>query len=260
MVLGDMGVRFGGRGGRDVFWSRRALRGGRAWVIVVGMRFLTTTFLLLGLAVPALAVDKANLDKLIVKLTTKFDQLQGKTDRRVPAENLRKAQGIILLDRTKAGFVFAFEGGGGVAMVKDAKTGAWSPPVFLRASEASLGLQAGGQQSFVVILLMHTNATRALTDSSFKFGGEASGTAGNSSGKAEGTVGSDTQPLMLYYTDAEGLYGGVAVKGGTLSSDAEANIAYYGQYWTAKEILFEKKAKPSERATALAQKITQASK
>ena len=82
-------------------------------------------------------------------------------------------------------------------MVKDAKSGNWSPPSFLTANEASLGFQIGGQQSFIAILLMNTNATRALTDSSFNFGGEASGTAGNTSGKAEGTVTDDQKQLML---------------------------------------------------------------
>ena len=93
--------------------------------------------------------------------------MQAKPDKRIPAENLRKALGIILLDRTKAGFIFAYQGGGGLAMVKDAKSGRWSPPAFLTANEASLGVQIGGQQSFVVILLMNTNATHALTESSY---------------------------------------------------------------------------------------------
>jgi SH3 domain-containing YSC84-like protein 1 len=224
------------------------------------MKFLITALLLLGFAAPVRAIDKAALDKRIRTITGKFEIMQAKPDKRIPAENLRKAKGIIFLDRTKAGFLFAFEGGGGFAMAKDAKSGRWSPPAFMRANEASLGLQIGGQQSFIVILLMNTNATRALTDSTVKFGGEASGTAGNSSGKAEGTVSDDNQQLMLVYSDATGLYGGVAVKGGDLSPDAEANVAYYGQSLTPKEILLDKKVKPSESATALAQKITQFSK
>jgi len=224
------------------------------------MKLLITSLLLLGLAASARAIDKADLDKRIRTLTAKFETMQAKPDKRIPAENLRKAQGIILLDRTKAGFLFAFEGGGGLAMVKDAKSGRWSAPAFMRANEASLGLQIGGQQSFVVILLMNTNATRALTDSNVNFGGEASGTAGNSSGKAEGTVPSDTQQVVLVYSDSAGLYGGVSVKGGDLSPDAEANVAYYGQSLTPKEILFDQKVKPSDTATALAQQISQFSK
>jgi lipid-binding SYLF domain-containing protein len=224
------------------------------------MRLLITGLFLLGLAVSAQAIDKAELDKRIRRMTTKFETMQAKPDKRIPAESLRKAKGVILLDRTKAGFIFAFQGGGGLAMVKDAKSGHWSLPAFMRADEASLGFQIGGQQSFVVILLMNTNAVHALTDSKVDFGGEASGTAGNSSGKAEGNATDDGTQQTLVYTDATGLYGGAAIKGGAVSPDPEANVAYYGQSLTSKEILFEKKGKPTEAATALAQKLTQSSK
>ena len=224
------------------------------------MKLLITGLFLLALAVSARAIDKAELDKRIRTVTVKFEAMQAKPDKRIPAENLRKAKGIILLDRTKAGFIFAYQGGGGLAMVRDAKAKRWSPPAFLKANEASLGFQIGGQQSFVVILLMNTNATHALTDANITFGGEASGTAGNSSGKAEGNVTDDGSQLMLVYTDATGLYGGAAIKGGALSPDPEANVAYYGQSLTPKEILFDHKGKPTEAATTLAQKITQSSK
>jgi SH3 domain-containing YSC84-like protein 1 len=190
----------------------------------------------------------------------KFEVMQSKPDKRIPAENLRKAKGIILLDRTKAGFIFAFQGGSGLAMVKDVTTGQWSPPAFVSASEASLGFQIGGQQSFVAILLMNTNATRALTDSSFDFGGEASGTAGNSPGKAEATTSSDDKASIRVYGDSTGLFGGAAIKGGDISPDSSANVAYYGEPLSPKEILFSKKPKPSETALALVQKITQAAK
>jgi SH3 domain-containing YSC84-like protein 1 len=224
------------------------------------MRLLITGLFLLALVVPARAIDKAELDKRIRRMTTKFETMQAKPDRRIPAESLRKAKGVILLDRTKAGFIFAFQGGGGLAMVKGGKSGRWSPPAFMRADEASLGFQIGGQQSFVVILLMNTNATRALTDSKIDFGGEASGTAGNASGKAEGNATDDGTQSILVYTDATGLYGGAAIKGGAVSPDPEANVAYYGQSLTPKEILFDNKGKPTEAATALAQKLTQSSK
>jgi SH3 domain-containing YSC84-like protein 1 len=224
------------------------------------MKSLITALLFLGLTAPAWGIDKFEVDKRIRKLTTKFDELQSKPDKRIPPESLRKAQGIILLDRTKAGFIFAYQGGAGLAMVKDARTGKWSPPAFVGANEASLGFQIGGQQSFIVILLMNTNATRALTDSEFDFGGEASGTAGNSSGMAEGTVNSDDRQLFEVYTDATGLYGGAAIKGGSISPDTDANVAYYEQALTPQEILFAKKPKPSEAALTLAQKLTQAAK
>jgi lipid-binding SYLF domain-containing protein len=224
------------------------------------MRLIITGILLLGLAGSAGAIDKANLDQRIRLLTTKFQEMQAKPDKRIPAENLRKAKGVILLDRTKAGFIFAYQGGGGLAMVKGAKSGGWSPPVFLSANQASLGFQIGGKQSFVVILLMNTNATRMLTEPTYDFGGEASGIAGNASGKAEGSIPTDFQPLIMVYTDATGLYGGAAIKGGALAPDADADVAYYGESLTPQEILFDRKGKPTEAATNLAEKLTQASK
>ncbi len=220
------------------------------------MKLLISILLLAGLSVPALAVDKAQLDAGIRKLTLKFETLQSKADKRISAQNLRKAQGIVLLDRTKAGFLFAYQGGGGLAMIKDPKSGQWSAPAFLKATEASLGFQAGGQQSFMVILLLNTNATRMLTEPTFSFGGEAGGTAGNASGGVEGSVSSEEQ-LMQVYSDTEGLYGGAAIKGGSVAPDSDANVAYYDQALTAKEILFEKKAKPSKAASQLAKKITE---
>ena len=223
------------------------------------MKYLLATLLLLGLALPAQAVTKAELDSRIQALTVKFEAMQAKPDKRIPAEQLRKAQGIVLLQRTKAGFIFAYAGGGGVAMVKDPKSKRWSAPAFMHANEASLGLQIGGQQIFVVFLLMNTNATRALMDSKVDFGGEASGTAGDSTGKVEGTVNQDEHSVVIY-SDSSGLYGGVSIKGGDLSPDTDANVAYYAKALTPKEILFEKKAAPSEAATALVAKITQASK
>lgn len=222
------------------------------------MKTLVTLCLLTLISLPALGIEKSELDKRIRKLESKFEALQSKPDKRIPAETLKKAKGIVLLDRTKAGFIFAYQGGGGVGLVKD-DSGKWSPPVFLKTSEASLGFQIGGQQSFIVLVLMHTNAARMLYDSEFKFGGEASGTAGNASTKAEGVI-SDQEQLYVTYTDAEGLYGGAAIKGGALSSDGDANFAYYGDFLTAKDILFSNKAKPSEPVQALIKKLEASSK
>ncbi len=222
------------------------------------MKLFILSLVLLGLVAPMnlFGMDKASLDKRIRKLTIKFEQMQQKPDKRIPADMLAKAQGIVLLDRTKAGFLFAFQGGGGLATVKDPATGRWSAPAFLNATEASLGFQIGGQQSFIVVLLMTTNATRVLTGSDFNFGGEARGTAGNASAGVEGTVDSQ-EPSVLVYDDRAGLFGGVALKGGALSPDPEANLAYYDQAVTMQDILFDGKVKPTEAASELAKKIAE---
>src|SRR5215468_2122883 len=131
--------------------------------------------MLLGIASSALAVDRVELDNRIRSLTAKFETLQQDPAKAIPAETLRKAKGIVLLDRVKAGVVFAYQGGSGLAMAKDA-SGRWSPAAFLRADEASLGAQIGGQKSFIVMVFMDTNFERWLNDEKERFGAEARGT------------------------------------------------------------------------------------
>ena len=213
----------------------------------------------MSLAISSPAVDRADLDYRIRKLTFKLQAMQAKPDHRIPAQSLRDAKGIVLLDRTKAGFLFAYQGGNGVVMVRDAKTGRWGPTAFVSANEASLGFQIGGQQSFVVVLLMNTNSLRRLADGVFDFGGDASGTAGNATATTGASV-SSNEPLTLVYSDTAGLYGGVSIRGDALSPDSKANVTYYGQYLTTAEILFEGKAKPSQAAGELALKLDEYSR
>ena len=220
------------------------------------MKTLTLGLLLLGLATSALALDKADLDHRIRKLTAKFESMQSNPEKRVPADVLRQAKGVILLDRTKAGFIFAYQGGSGVALVKEPKTEGWSPAAFVSANEASLGFQIGGEKAFYVILLMHTNAVRMLTEAMIDFAGEARGTAGDSSAGAEGKI-SDIEHPVLVYDDRAGLYGGAALKGGAISADDEANRIYYDQYVTLRDILFDKKVKATDSAAELAKRLTE---
>src|SRR6476646_8592270 len=111
-------------------------------------RTITTMVLALFTAGLVSAVDKPELDRKIQKNVGKFAAMQQKVEKAAPADLLKKARGIVLLDRTKAGFIFAYQGGSGVAMVRDPKTAKWGPAAFLTANEASLGFQVGGERNF----------------------------------------------------------------------------------------------------------------
>src|SRR6266850_6495937 len=87
---------------------------------------LLSGLLFLSLAVSGLAAERANLDQRIRKLSDRFEAMQAKPGKAIPPEVLRKAQGIILLDGTRAGLIFAYQHAGGVVMVRDSGTGQWS--------------------------------------------------------------------------------------------------------------------------------------
>jgi len=218
------------------------------------MRRAIVGLLLLSFASSILAVEPSDLDRRIYRLTAKFEEMQQKPDKRIPAELLRNAQGIILLDRTKAGFLFAFQGGAGVAMTKDPNTHEWSAPAFISANDASIGFQVGGEQGFFVILVMNSNATRLFTDPTFQVGGEASGTAGNVSAGAESSIASTDLPILVFH-DRKGLFGGAAVKAGNISPDNEANCIYYRHYVGMHDILVDHKVQPTRAAVQLIDKL-----
>jgi lipid-binding SYLF domain-containing protein len=214
------------------------------------------SLLVLGLATTALADTKAELDNRVRKLMAQFDSLQGNAEARIPAEKLKKATGVIIMDRTKGGFIFGYEQGFGVAMVKS--KGDWSPFSFMNSHEGSFGAQIGGKSTFCVILLMNDAARDRLVNPKVDFGGEAGGTGGSSSGGV-GDSFSD-EPPVLVFGESKGLYGGATLKGGSVSADDKANEKYYGQFFSIKDILFEKKVKPSETAAEFAKKLEAATK
>ncbi len=203
-----------------------------------------------------MAIEKADLDKRIRTIIKDLNDMQAKPDKHVPGDLIKKAHGVILMNRSKGGVVFGYENGYGVALTKD-KSGKWSSVAFVDSHEGSFGAQLGGQQSFVVMLLMTTNAANALIDPKVDFGGQAQGTAGNDSGTEDSTDAS--KPVMIF-SDRKGFYGGATVKAGTIAPSHEDNRVFYGQAYSMEEILFKKKAKPTELVNELTKKLTDYSK
>jgi len=206
-----------------------------------------------GLVNTALAIEPAELDKRIQTLTDKFEVFQHRPEGGIPPETLRAAQGVILLETVKGGLVVGYQGGDGVALVKNAALKTWSPAAFVKANEASLGLQIGGEQNFYVILLMTTNSTWRLIDPKIMFGAGAGGTANTTTGGVG--VKTPAEQEVLIYKDRVGLYGGAIVKGGGISPDAEANRVYYSQDLSMRDILFDQKVQPSPIVSHLAGKL-----
>ncbi len=64
----------------------------------------------------------------------------------------------------------------------------------------------------------------------------------------------------MIYNDSTGLYGGASVKAGSITSDDKANIIYYGQALSIKDILFEKKVQPTQATMDLVAMLEKYSK
>jgi lipid-binding SYLF domain-containing protein len=198
-------------------------------------------------AMRALCADKAELDQRIHTLTSRFEAMQQQQDKMIPPDRLANAHGIVLVDPAK----------GGVALVKDSKSGEWSPAAFVRADPASLGAQAGAEPGFSIVLLMDPGATMMLTGASGEYGSEAVPTRADPPGVSPAAK---QQHSVLVFDENRGLNSGATIKPGAITPDNEANQAYYDKPVSLKEILFDKQVKPAEPSKELAAKITGFSK
>lgn len=188
------------------------------------------------------------LDLRIRRASERFVEMQADPKKRIPADVIAKAHGIIILHKVKAGLGIGGEAGNGVAMVRNQTTGAWSAPAFIASAEGSYGLQIGAQESVIIYLLMNETALKPLLGGSLDVGVDVAATAGpnDTGGKIDTTT---MQAPILVYSSAEGLFAGAAFKGGGILPAQKNNEVYYNR--NMNDILFD----PAVRPTATGQHL-----
>lgn len=202
--------------------------------------------------IPAMlfAAQRDELVHRVDRSETFVKELMKSRDTSIPSAIWRNAKGILVFRQYKFGFIFGVKGGYGIALVRDLKTGEWSPPAFYRTGEGSFGFQVGGEAVDSVFLIMHENALNMLVKSEFKIGGDVSAAAGPVGRQAEAKLG-QTAPVYAY-SKAEGLYAGATIEGGVLMADQEANRTFYGKKsLKSREILFENAVEMPPEAQSL---------
>jgi len=158
----------------------------------------------------------------------------------IPLSVLSKAEcAIVLPSVKKAGFIVGAQYGRGVMTCRSGKNfdGAWSAPIMMQSSGGSFGLQAGGQATDFVILVMNDKGARAVIHGKAKLGADASVAAGPVGRDAEASTNAGMSAQMLSYSRAQGVFGGVSLSGTSLGPDGGANEKVYGKKISGEEIV-----------------------
>jgi SH3 domain-containing YSC84-like protein 1 len=158
----------------------------------------------------------------------------------VPIGLLNKAECVIILPSVKkAGFVVGASYGRGVMTCRGGANfqGPWSPPTMMQSSGGSFGLQAGGQATDFVVLVMNDKGARALMKGKAKLGADASIAAGPVGRNAEASTNAAMSAEMLSYSRAQGVFAGVSLSGASLGPDGGANEKLYGKKVDATQII-----------------------
>lgn len=207
---------------------------------------LLTLCLLPGLA----SARPRDLVKRLNNSEAYLDDMMEAPDTQIPTAIMKDCKGIIIMREYRVGFGVGVKGGYGIAMVKDEKTGAWSPPVFMNAGQGSIGIQIGGQSIDSIIMIMNEEGMKMLLKTKAKVGVDASAAVGPVGRDAAAKVGPGT--ALLVYSRAKGLYAGASFEGGFVVTDDEANARFYSVPGIkAKDILFNAKVTMPDEAKHL---------
>ena len=184
-------------------------------------------------------------DDRLKAATVTLNELAGAGDKGIPAGLLNKAVcAVVVPGVKKGGFIVGGKYGRGFASCRDSK-GGWTAPAGMRMEGGSLGLQVGGSESDVVLLVMNKSGMEKLLKSKFTLGGEASAAAGPVGRDAEAMTDAMMHAEILSWSRSRGVFGGISLQGATLREDDEPNDHLYGKGTKNESILTGKAAVPA---------------
>jgi SH3 domain-containing YSC84-like protein 1 len=177
----------------------------------------------------------------------------------IPMGILKKSECVIILPAVKkVGFIVGASYGRGVMTCRTGAnfTGPWSAPTMMQSTGGSFGLQAGGQSTDFVILVVNDAGARALLKGKLKLGADASIAAGPVGRAAEASTNGAMSAEMLSYSRSQGVFAGVSLSGATLGPDSGANENLYGKKVSATDIVVKHEVRTPASAHELLSVLT----
>ena len=180
----------------------------------------------------------------------------------IPADLLSKARCVVVMPSVlKAAFIVGGSYGRGAMVCRTGENfdGPWGAPAMYALEGGNLGLQAGGEATDYVFLVINDRGVDSLLHSKVKLGADVSVAAGPKGRTASADTDAFMRSEILTYSRARGVFAGVAVEGSTLRPDNGGNRDLYGRKITANEIIRESSASAPEAGHNLTATLQKAS-
>ena len=203
-----------------------------------------TLALMLGFTGFGLAADDAT--ERVGEAKTVFDEIMAAPDKGIPRDLLEKAHCVVIIPAVKrAGFIVGGQYGVGLATCRQAGHAGWTGPSTVKVEGGSFGLQIGGGETDVVMLVMNEGGSKKLAKSEFTLGGEGAVMAGPVGRATSAETDAAFRAEILSYSRSRGVFAGVALKGSTLRSNDSDNKKLYGKEVKHEDILLGKVPAPA---------------
>ena len=163
-------------------------------------------------------------------------ELRNSPDKGIPADLWRKAECVIVIPGLKKGaFIVGGEYGSGVISCR--KAADWTAPVFMKLAKGSVGLQIGGEETDLVLLIMNDRGVEKLFQDKVTLGADVSVAGGPVGRTAAAATDAQLHAEMLAYSRSRGVFAGIDLSGGSLHPDQDAVARAYGKAANARDIV-----------------------
>ncbi len=186
--------------------------------------------LMMSISVVAYAGDSANR---VGEAKTVVEEIMAAPDNGIPRDLLNNAHCVVVVPAVKrGGFIVGAQYGKGVATCRQPNGTGWTGPSTIRMEGGSFGLQIGGGEMDVVMMVMNQTGAEKLMKSEFTIGGEGAAMAGPVGRSATAETDAYMHAEILSYSRTRGIFAGIVLKGATLRSDDDDN---HGTLWSGRE-------------------------
>lgn len=197
------------------------------------------------LAGTALAVAQSDNLKRLDEAASVLKEVMDTPDKAIPQGILDKAECVVIVPGLKKGaFIFGAKYGRGFLSCRHKSGTGWNGPGAIRVEGGSFGLQIGGSETDVIMLVMNEGGMKKLLGSKFTLGGDASAAAGPVGRTASADTDAQMRAEILTWSRARGLFAGVSLNGATLRQELSTNKEMYGSELSNRDIVTKEMAAP----------------
>jgi lipid-binding SYLF domain-containing protein len=190
-----------------------------------------------------IAGSKAEARQRALKASSAFRDIMSAPDHSIPRELIDRAQCIAVFPSVKkGGFIIGGHYGKGLISCRRSE-GSWGAPAYFTIGGGSFGLQIGGQEVDLVLLIMNESGIEGLLQDKFEIGAGAAASAGPVGRNAHVSTDILLKSQIISYSRSRGLFAGLELKGAVITQDNEANKDIYNQEFSAREIIIEGKTR-----------------
>jgi lipid-binding SYLF domain-containing protein len=197
---------------------------------MIRSNFLLAILSVVTLAAPwqaALAQSEPSREEAtLITATQVLEELAATPDQKVPDWLMQRAYGVAVVPEViKGAFFFGGRYGNGVLTVRDANSGRFSNPIFIRLGGGSFGAQIGASSTDVVLVFVTPRSVENFARGKFTLGADVSAAAGPVGRQTEAAAGKAAE--IYSYSRSRGLFAGVALDGTVVAFDGSGNRVFY---------------------------------